>query len=56
MYSQIPSLPTLQEKLNSYMVNYNEMIRGGALDLVFFKDAMTHLVKVIIFSANFALS
>ena len=29
-----------------YMHMYNDMVRGGCLDLVFFKDAMTHLVKV----------
>ena len=43
---QVPTLDFLSEKLAQYMAQYNEMVRGGSLDLVFFKDAMIHLVKV----------
>ena len=43
---QIPSLQTVKERLFYYATQYNELIRGGGLDLVFFKDAITHLIKV----------
>ncbi|KAM9382937.1 dynein axonemal heavy chain 8 [Phaethornis superciliosus] len=54
IYEKIPSFEFLCEKLQMYQRQYNEYIRGSFLDLVFFKDAMTHLVKVsrIIRTAN----
>uniref|UniRef100_A0A8C9XCP5 Dynein axonemal heavy chain 8 n=1 Tax=Sander lucioperca TaxID=283035 RepID=A0A8C9XCP5_SANLU len=36
----------LSEKLMMYQTQHNEVIRGSSLDLVFFTDAMTHLVKI----------
>ena len=36
----------LTEKLRSFQENYNETIRGANMDLVFFEDCMTHLIKV----------
>ena len=42
----MPTLDFLNEKLGQYMAMYNDTVRGAHLDLVFFKDAMTHLVKV----------
>ncbi|XP_075877996.1 dynein axonemal heavy chain 8-like [Nelusetta ayraudi] len=46
IYELVPSFEFLSEKLSMYQVQYNEIIRGSSLDLVFFKDAMTHLVKI----------
>ena len=43
----MPTLDFLNEKLGQYMAMYNDTVRGAHLDLVFFKDAMIHLVKVI---------
>lgn len=43
---QIRNLDELSDKLKAYMTQYNETVRGANMDLVFFKDAMTHLVKV----------
>lgn len=44
---QIESFDQLSDRLKQYMLQYNEAVRGASMDLVFFKDAMTHLVKVI---------
>ncbi|XP_019405170.1 PREDICTED: dynein heavy chain 8, axonemal [Crocodylus porosus] len=46
MYEEIPTFEFLCERLQAYQKSYNECIRGSFLDLVFFKDAMTHLVKI----------
>lgn len=52
---QVPTLDFLNEKLGQYMAMYNDTVRGGHLDLVFFKDAMTHLVKVSTFLLFFEM-
>lgn len=44
---QIPPLDDLRERLETFMIQYNETIRGAAMDLVFFKDAIVNLIKVI---------
>ena len=46
VYEPIPSFDSLEERLKFFENQYNESIRGSGLDLVFFKDAMTHIVKI----------
>ncbi|XP_069464857.1 dynein axonemal heavy chain 8 [Ambystoma mexicanum] len=46
VYELIPSYEFLSEKLQSFQRQLNETIRGSFMDLVFFKDAMTHLIKI----------
>ncbi|KAM8728478.1 dynein axonemal heavy chain 8-like [Acanthopagrus schlegelii] len=46
IYELVPNLEFLSEKLMMYQTQHNENVRGSILDLVFFRDAMTHLVKI----------
>merc|ERR1719219_3273674 len=46
VYESVATLEQLKAKLKEYMELYNETVRGAAMDLVFFKDAMLHLVKI----------
>ncbi|XP_078069648.1 dynein axonemal heavy chain 8-like [Mustelus asterias] len=46
VYEMIPSYEFLTEKLQFYQQQHNEGVRSGFFDLVFFKDAMTHLIKI----------
>lgn len=46
VYEAISSYDALSDKLQHYQQQYNEQVKGGKMDLVFFKDAMTHLVKI----------
>ncbi|XP_078119766.1 dynein axonemal heavy chain 8-like [Sander vitreus] len=46
IYELVPNFEFLSEKLMMYQTQHNEIVRGSSLDLVFFTDAMTHLVKI----------
>ncbi|XP_047189213.1 dynein axonemal heavy chain 5 isoform X3 [Scophthalmus maximus] len=46
VYEPIESFESLKERLNMFLSHYNECIRGTGMDMVFFQDAMMHLIKV----------
>ncbi|KAJ0065958.1 hypothetical protein NL108_000216 [Boleophthalmus pectinirostris] len=46
VYEFIESFESLKDRLNMFLSLFNESIRGTSMDMVFFQDAMIHLVKV----------
>uniref|UniRef100_A0A8C4H102 Dynein, axonemal, heavy chain 5 n=1 Tax=Dicentrarchus labrax TaxID=13489 RepID=A0A8C4H102_DICLA len=46
VYEPMESFESLKDRLNMFLNHYNESIRGTGMDMVFFQDAMIHLVKV----------
>lgn len=46
IYEPIESFKALEERLKYFLDQYNDIIRGSDMDLVFFPDAVIHLIKI----------
>lgn len=46
IYEEIPSYEETTQRVLMYMSQFNEQIRGANMDLVFFRDALVHLIII----------
>lgn len=46
VYEEMPSWEFVIERLFMFMESYNELVRGSKLDMVFFHDAIVHLIRI----------
>lgn len=46
IYEEIPSFEEVTERVRQYMSQFNELVRGFKLDLVFFHDCLVHLIII----------
>ncbi|XP_049799902.1 dynein axonemal heavy chain 8-like [Schistocerca nitens] len=46
IYEKIPSFEFVTDKVRTFMAGYNETVRGAQMDLVFFRDALIHLMII----------
>ncbi|XP_061631916.1 dynein axonemal heavy chain 5 [Phyllopteryx taeniolatus] len=46
VYEAVETFESLKGRLNMFLGRYNDSVRGTGMDMVFFQDAMIHLVKV----------
>ena len=46
IYEPIESFKPLEERLKTFLDQFNEILRGSNMDLVFFPDAIINLIKI----------
>jgi dynein heavy chain len=46
LYEEIPSFDETKDRVKMFMGQFNEFVRGANMDLVFFRDALIHLMKI----------
>lgn len=46
LYEEIPDFDSTKDRIAMYMNSFNEQMRGMKMDLVFFHDAMKHLMII----------
>ena len=46
IYEPVKNWDEVIERLQNFLEQYNEMVRGNSMDLVFFPDAIKNLIKI----------